>query len=134
MERQRDGVAATCAVGEAEVLRHGCAGTNHSIIYRTGWEGDAASRQQGNDEIVSLSGSDVRDAETDGHVFARIDNAVSGNAAFSNYGRARAASNRQLASGNTNLPDAAAVGRDAQVTLHVGNLHVKHGHARQAGT
>src|SRR6185295_2235315 len=99
MESQDDGVAATSIVGETEVSGFGCAGRNHAIIYRTGRESEAAGRLQGNDEIVRLSGPDIRDSETDGHVFTRIDNSVSGSAAFGDEGRTGTASHGQLASG-----------------------------------
>src|SRR6266403_62171 len=110
----------------------GRTGVDYAVSLRTAGERYASRWQQRDDEIVGWSGADVCNTEVESYVFARIDYAVSGGTTLSNNRGAAVTKHRQLPAGNTNLPDTSTVSGDAQVALHVGNLHIKYSHARQA--
>src|SRR3954447_10409623 len=131
MVGQRNCVSTISVVRKLEVSGDGGSRINGPIVLRCAREGYSTCRQQSNDEVLCRSRSDVRDTETDRHVFMSINHAVSRSASFSNQRRAPIAQHRQLPSRYTDLPNAAAVRRYAQKTLHVRDFHVEYGNSRQ---
>src|SRR6266496_6276604 len=113
MEGKRYRISAVSIGKKMEIAKAGCARIHDAITNGSAGEGDAAGRQQRNDQVRCWPGSDIVYAEAERHIFMPVNHSVSWSAAFGYQSCAAIAEYRQLTTGNSYFPDASSVSSDA---------------------